>query len=84
VIARRDRCGAVRWKGALDAASLERVLLGTYFLVTRKGLPYPEEEIRSAIRKAVREKLVDARTLRRCAARRNLLPELERILEDRP
>jgi len=84
VIARKEGCGAVPWKGLLKGASLERVLLSTYFLVTRKRLPYPEEEIKSAIRRAVREKAVDIRTLRRCAARRNLSRELKKILEGRP
>ena len=84
VLARKEGCGAVPWKGHLMVASLERALLGTYFLVTRKRLPYPKEEIICAIRRAVREKAVDIRTLRRCAARRNLSQELKRILEGRP
>lgn len=82
VMARKEGCGAVPWKGALMRASLERALLGTYFLVTRRSLPYLEEDIKMAIRRAVRENAVDKRTLRRCAARRNLLEELKKILEE--
>jgi hypothetical protein len=81
VLPSRNRYATTPWKGRLRGAMLEKVLIDTYFLASRKGLPIPPGDIVDGLVSSLERGAVDLRVLRRYAARRHLLAELHSELE---
>ena len=82
LMARRDRYATVPLRGKLRMSTLERVLVDTYFLATRRRLPIPVQDLLDAMRAAVDGGAVDLRVLRRTAMRRRVDGELADLLRE--
>ena len=80
VMPSRNRYATMPWKGRLRGAMLEKVLIDSYFLASRKGLPIPPGDIIDGLVASLERGAVDRRVLRRYAARRHLLEELHSAL----
>ena len=80
VIPSRNTYATTAWKGHLRTAMLEKVLVDSYFLSSRKGLPIPSAAIIEAMRAALDGGVIDGRVVRRYATRRHLTDDLLRPL----
>jgi hypothetical protein len=84
VLAKRDRYGTRPWKGKVSFADLERVFVDLYALSSRKGLPFPEEEVLGALGNALAENTVSRGALRKYSKRRYVYADLRECIEGRP
>jgi DNA-binding transcriptional ArsR family regulator len=81
VLAKKERYGTRLWKGKIFIAGLEKVFIDLYVLASRRGLPYPKEEITRALETAMDENAVSRNTLRKYSKRRYVYPDLRRLIE---
>jgi hypothetical protein len=82
VLSKKERYATRHWKGKIFIANLEKVFIDMYVLASRKGLPYPKEEIMRALETAMDQNALSRNTLRKYSKRRYVYPDLRRIIED--